>query len=148
MWKRRHFAWTLAWLLFAVPLRADLQKALAEPNLEKRSQLALENAAAVYKNARAAYDRGDLDAVTAAAKEIEESVDLAYTSLTKTGKDPRRSPKWFKKAEIQTRDLLRRLDSFQQEMSFSDRPVLDAAKAKVTQVHDDLLVGLMEGKRK
>jgi hypothetical protein len=148
MWKRRHFAWTLAWLLFALPLRADLQKALAEPNLEKRSQLALENAAAVYKNARAAYDRGDLDAVTAAAKEIEESVDLAYTSLTKTGKDPRRSPKWFKKAEIQTRDLLRRLDSFQQEMSFADRPVLDAAKAKVTQVHDDLLVGLMEGKHR
>ena len=142
------FASVLALSLVALPLHADLQRSLAEPNLEKRSQLALENAAAAYKNARAAYDKGDLDAVSAAIKEIQESVDLANTSLKNTGKDPRKSPKWFKRAEITTRDLLRRLDSFQQEMSFSDRPLLDACKAKVAEVHDELLVGLMEGKRK
>jgi hypothetical protein len=33
-------------------------------------------------------------------------------------------------------------------MSFADRSMLDAVKARVQQVHDDLLVGLMEGKRK
>ena len=33
-------------------------------------------------------------------------------------------------------------------MSFNDRPMLEKVKAKVQQVHDDLLVGLMEGKRK
>ena len=56
------------------------------------------------KRARAAYEKGENDEVAAALAEIQESVDLAYTSLTKTGKDPRRSPKWFKKAEIETRD--------------------------------------------
>lgn len=142
------FAWALALLLIAIPLRADLQRAMAEPNLEKRSQLALDNAAAAYKNARASYEKGDLEAVSTDIKEIQESVDLAFESLTKTGKDPRKSPKWFKKAEIATRDQLRRLDSFQQEMSFSDRPLLDACKARITEVHDQLLVGLMEGKRK
>lgn len=145
---RQRFAWALALLLLALPLRADLQRALAEPNLEKRSQLALDNARDAYRHARTAYDKGELEDVSAAAKEIQESVDLAFTSLTKTGKDPRKSPKWFKKAEIETRDLLRRLDSFQQEMSFQDRPVLDPVKARVNQVHDELLVGLMEGKRK
>ena len=65
-----------------------------------------------------------------------------------TGKDPRRSPKWFKKAEIDTRELLKRLEAFDHEMSFSDRPMLEKVKAKVQQVHDDLLVGLMEGKHK
>ena len=129
-------------------LRADLKQAMAEPNLEKRSKLALDNAAAAYQTARAAYDTGENEKVATAATEIIESVDLAYTSLMKTGKDPRRSPKYFKQAEIETRSLLRRIETFQQQMNFGDRELLDKTKAKVQQVHDDLLVGLMEGKRK
>ncbi len=129
-------------------LQADLSRARAERNLEKRSKLALDNALAAYQAARAAYDKGENERVSAAAAEIEQSVDLAYTSLKDTGKDPRRSPKWFKRAEIDTRDLLRKLEGFQLEMSFSDRPVLDKVKARVQQVHDDLLLGLMEGKKK
>jgi hypothetical protein len=132
----------------AVPLRADLKAALAEHDLEKRSKLALDNAEEAYKAVRAAYETGDTARVSAAAREILESVDLAYTSLTETGKDPRRSPKWFKRAEIETRDLLRRLSGFQEQMSFDDRPLLDPAKTKLQQVHDNLLVGLMEGKHK
>ncbi len=129
-------------------LRADLTKALAERNLEKRSRLALDNAMEAYKTARTAYDKGEIDRVKEAAAEIEESVDLAHKSLNDTGKDPRRSPKWFKRAEIETRDLLRKLDGFQQAMNFADRPMLDKVKAKVQQVHDDLLLGLMEGRKK
>ena len=46
-------------------------------------------------------------------------------------------------------DLLSFSDEpFEHEMSFNDRPMLEKVKAKVQQVHDDLLVGLMEGKRK
>jgi hypothetical protein len=149
-------AWHVTALTFGLALTgpwaatsgADLKQAMAESNLERRSKLALDNAEAAYQNLRAAYEKGDNKEVSAAAGEIQESVDLAYTSLTKTGKDPRRSPKWFKRAEIETRDLLRRLDSFQQQMSFDDRPLLDQAKGKVQQVHDNLLVSLMEGKRK
>jgi len=75
-------------------------------------------------------------------------VELAEASLHETGKNPRKSPKWFKRAESSTRDLLRRLDSFQQAMDAADRPMLDAVKAKVQQVHDDLLLGVLEGKEK
>ena len=127
---------------------ADLKRAMAEPNLEKRSQLALENAVEAYKSAREAYRKGEKDEVAARIAEIDESVTLAHASLTQTGKDLRRSPKWIKEAEIETRDLMKRLDSFEHEMAFDDRPMLEKVKAKVQQVHDDLLVGLMEGKRK
>jgi hypothetical protein len=75
-------------------------------------------------------------------------VDLADTSLRQTGKDPRKSSKWFKKAEMETRDLVRKLESFQQMMGLDDRPMLDKVKARVQQVHDDLLLGIMEGKHK
>ena len=148
MWSRWRLMVFAAGLALAGSARADLKQALAEPNLEKRSQLALNNAAAAYKAARAAYEKGETDQVAAGIAEIQESVELAFTSLTQTGKDPRRSPKWFKKAEMDTRDLLKRLEAFEHEMGFSDRPMLEKVKAKVQQVHDDLLVGLMEGKRK
>jgi hypothetical protein len=135
-------------LTAAGALHADLKRVQAEPNLEKRSKLALDNAAAVLQAAREAYRNGENEKVAALASEVQESVDLAYTSLQQTNKDPRRSPRWFKSAEIGTRDLLRKIESFQLEMSFSDRPVLDPVKEKTQHVHDELLVGLMEGKKK
>jgi hypothetical protein len=146
------FRWLLAALAMGLmsggPLRADLKRAQAETNLEKRSQLALDNAAAQYQLARAAYDKGENDRAAAAIAEILESVDLAYASLKQTGKDPRKSSKWFKKAEMETRDLARKLESFGQVMGFTDRPMLDKVKARVQQVHDELLLGIMEGKHK
>jgi len=138
----------VAVLGMALSARADLKQVLAEPNLEKRSKLALDNASAALKRVREVYQKGDLDAVRADAAEALESVNIAEKSLKETGKDPRRSPKWFKRAEMETRDLGRRIDSVQQEMNYADRPLLDALKTRTLQVHDELLLGLMEGKRK
>ncbi len=127
-------------------LHADLKAALNERDLGRRSKLALDNAAACLKTAREAYQHGETAEVAAAAKELEESVDLAWVSLESTGKNPRSSPKWFKQAEISTRDLLKKLETLQHDLGFEDRPVLDQAKARLQKVHDDLLIGLMEGK--
>jgi hypothetical protein len=135
-------------LLLAGMLRASLQEAKAEPNLEKRSKLALDNAEQALTDARAAYAKGDTAQVEARATEIRESVELAETSLHQTGKNPRKNPRWFKHAEIVTRDLLRRLDTFQQEMNAADRPLLDAVKGEVQQAHDNLLLGVMGVKEK
>jgi hypothetical protein len=135
-------------MLLAGALRASLQEAKAEPNLEKRAKLALDNAEQALTEARAAYAKGDNAEVETRATEIRESVELAETSLNQTGKNPRKSPRWFKHAEIVTRDLLRRLDSFQQEMSAADRPLLDGVKGEVQQAHDNLLLGVMGVKEK
>jgi hypothetical protein len=129
-------------------LRADLKQAMAEHDLGRRSKIALDNAEAALKAARAAYEQGNGDKAAAAIAEIQASVDLALESLNQTGKNPRSSPRWFKQAEIQTRDLLKRLDTFQHDMSFTDHPMLDKVKARVQEVHDSLLLGLMEGKHK
>jgi hypothetical protein len=143
------FALAALILLTGAPeLRADLKRALAEPNLEKRSKLALDNAKAAYQAAREAYQKGEMEQVQGFASELEESVALAYQSLEQTGKNPRSSPRYFKSAEQETSQLGRRIESLQQEMSYTERPVLDKARARVQQVHDDLLLGLMEGKKK
>ena len=134
-------------LLNGAVLHADLKRAMAEPNLEKRSGLALDNALTALKSARAAYDKGDNDEVSKDTAEMLESVDLAATSLEQSGKNPRRSAA-FKKAEISTRDLSRRIKDFQDQMSYVDRPLLDKIKARLQDVHEQLLLGVMEGKKK
>jgi len=134
--------------LCAAPAWADLAAARAEQNPERRARLALDNAAAALTAARHSYENGDIQTAGALAAEIGESAALAYDALVSTGKNPRKSPRWFKYAEIRTRDLLRRLDTFSLDMSATDRPLLGKVKETVLEVHDHLLQGLMEGKAK
>lgn len=135
-------------LLVSAALRADLRQAKAEPNLGKRSTLAIDNAFNDLTQARDAYAKGESAQVRTFLQDIRESVEFAQASLLQTGKNPRKNPKWFKRAESSTRDLLRRLDAFGQSMDVDDRSMLDTVKAKVQQVHDDLLEGVLEGKEK
>lgn len=135
-------------LISAPALQAGLDKAMAEKNLEKRSKLALENAGQALATARLAYAKGGTTGLADSLREVRESVELAEISLKDTGKDPRKNPKYFKKAEIMTREMMRNINGFRDEMSVADRPLLDKLRDKVQQVHEDLLLGIMEGKGK
>jgi len=112
-------------------LRADLKAVRAEPRLEKRADKALKNA----------------HAMLAALDEVAESVQLAYQSLKDTGKNPRKRAKPFKRAEISTRKLLRRLESLRDEMSYLDRDQIDSVISVVRKVNEDLLHDVMGGGR-
>jgi len=135
-------------VLCCAPLAADLAQVQAEPNLEKRSRAALDLAERSLKASRQAYAAGDMQQAAALLDEMEQCVDLAETSLKGTGKDPIKSPKHFKYAEIKTVDLLRKIEAYSQDMSVLDRPMVEKAKEKVQEVHDRLLHGIMTGKRK
>jgi len=135
-------------LLCCVPLAADLAQVRAESNLEKRSRAALDLADHSLKAGREAYSAGDMQQTAAFLDEVGESVDLAEQSLKETHKNPIKSPKHFKYAEIKTVHLLRRIEAFSQDMSVLDRPMLEKVKEKVQEVHDRLLQGIMIGKKK
>src|SRR5262249_5966153 len=138
----------LSMLLCSVPLAADMAQVRAEPNLEKRSRAALELADKSLRASRQAYASGDLEKATTLLEEMLQSVDLAETSLQETHKDPIKSPKHFKYAEIKTVDLLRKLDAFSQDMSVLDRPIVEKARQRVQDTHDRLLHGIMMGKKR
>jgi hypothetical protein len=125
----------------------DLARLQSEPNLEKRAHAALNNAEEALKQARDAYTSGETSATESRLEEVEQSVELADNTLKQTGKNPSRSPKHFKYAELRTRDLLRKLDGFRDDMSVADRPALDRVIATVQKIHDALLEGIM-GKKK
>ena len=139
-------AWlTLPFMLaMVVAIRAEIPRIQAEPNLEKRSKLALDNADQALKLARDAYDKSDLINTAGLLAEVKASVELADASLKSTGKKPSRSPKAFKYAELRTSELLRRLETFSQDMNFADRPMIEPVRSTVQHVHDALLDAIME----
>ncbi len=130
-------------LLGGWALRADDARVKAEPNLEKRSRLALDEAEAGVKEAKEAYHKGDLKTAQKQIEEVARYTELAFESLKKTGKNPRRSPKYFKQAEIRSRDLLRRLDALAQDMDAADRSLVEPAKERIRKVNEEILSGIM-----
>jgi len=72
-----------------------------------------------------------MEPVQADIEEIEQSrrpgVSVAHRQQARTRAEAR---KWFKSAELATRDLARRIASFQDQMSYTDRALLDKVKAR------------------
>jgi hypothetical protein len=127
----------------ACQLHADLGPAKAEPNLQKRSRMALDNADAQLTAANKAYDAGNWTEVAAALDETRASVDLVLDSLKQSGKNPRRGGKYFKNAEIRTRALVRKLESFRQKASGDEQVPIEKLRDHVQQVHDELLDAIL-----
>jgi hypothetical protein len=129
-------------------LAGDLDAIKSEPNLERRSERALQNAASAMDLARDAHRAGDSTKAGAALNEVKESVELSYESLVDAGKDPRRHPKYFKAAELKTRDLLRRLTDMSRAVSMEDRELVERVRTSVTEIHDNLINGILSKKKK
>ncbi|MCC6587853.1 MAG: hypothetical protein IT168_14250 [Bryobacterales bacterium] len=134
-------------LLLAGILRADLDTARSEPNLEKRSEKAMLNAEAALDSARKAYETGDMKAVRGALTEIGDSIALTRESLDSSGKNARKSPKYFKKAELALRKLMRRLDSFRLELGVDERPPVETLLQSAHSAHDHILAAIMGTKK-
>ena len=132
--------------LMILCLAFDLAAIKMEPNLERRSERAIDNASVAMDSARDAATAGDPAKIKAALEELRDSVDLAYQSLVDSGKSARRSPKFFKKAELKTRELMRRLEGLAQAVDSDDRTVVESVRDRVSKVHDDLIQDIMQKK--
>ena len=136
-------------LLAAAPggLWADLTKAKAETNLERRARMALDNAALQLRLASEADKSGDWAKTKEALAELGESVDLATLSLKQTGKNPRNSGQ-FKNLEIKVRALVKTLEEFRRTLDFEQREELAPLVKHLQEVHDEVLQSVMTPKKR
>jgi hypothetical protein len=74
-------------------------------------------------------------------------VNLAYSSLKQTGKEARRDPKFFKRTELATRQMLRRIEGMAESMNFEDRSLTDKLRERVAAIHENLLQDIMAKKK-
>ncbi len=126
---------------------ADLAAALAEPDLEKRSEKATQAASASFAAAKKLFHEGDKPGEAFMLTGVREAVNLAIKSLEDSGKDARRSPKYFKKAEIELRKLLRNLEDLRIATGVDDRKPIEDLIALVREAHDQVLLGIMTKKK-
>ena len=136
----------VAAVLFASIVRADLAGVKAEPNHERRSQLALQHAEEEITAAKKAYDAGNSEQFKQLVGEVAELAELSYGSLEDTGKRARRDPKWFKRAEQKLLAVLRRIDSLEKDVSIDDRELVKDVRKRVSDVHDRVLNDIMTKK--
>ena len=125
---------------------ADMTAVKSEPDLEKRSELALVNADREIDEARKAYNAGDQKAEQAALDELTESVNLSYEALQQTQKAPRKS-KYYKRAELRLQALIRRLNALRDDVGFESRQLVEPVIAKVSSIHDQLITDIMSKKK-
>lgn len=131
--------------LLPMHVLADLGRARAEQNLERRARLAWENAGAQVKLASKIYTAGDWEGVLRALDEILESLDLAQESLRAAVKNPRNS-RSYKNFEVRTRDVLKHLGALHERMSFEERRQVESVIEKIRKIHDDALWAVMGGR--
>ena len=136
----------MTFLLILLIAFADITAVKSEPDLEKRSELALANADHAIDEARQAYNSGNDQAQHAALLEVQEFVEASYDALERSNKNPRRS-KYYKNAELKVRALVRRLSSFREEVGFETRQSVDTVIKKLSDVHDQLINDVMSKKK-
>jgi hypothetical protein len=125
-----------------------LEDVRAERNLERRSRLALDYAHAALDRAIKTYLDGYLKMGLEQLAEVQQAVEISHQSLQATGKTPSRQPKHFKRAEIETRALLRELESAEKQVNFDDREHVRAIYERVEEINRELLLGIMTKPKK
>jgi hypothetical protein len=124
----------------------DLAAVKAEPDVNRRSEMALANADEKLEAAREAYRVGNDAAEAADIQEVGDSIVLCYESLEQSHEAPRKS-RYYKRAELKVSALMRRLSGFRDEVTFDLRPKVDMVLKQVSDIHDQLLSDIMSKKK-
>jgi hypothetical protein len=124
-----------------------LEAVKKEPDLEKRSDKALDAALEAVKLARALPgEGGSLADLQKDMDTVIEAVELSLQSLRDTGKKPNKLTRFYKRGELKTREVQKQIDILIQALAFDNRPPAEKAQARMNVLHDEFLFGVMSGK--
>jgi hypothetical protein len=132
-------------LLATAAFCGDLAAVKAEPDPNKRSERALDNARVALEDARVAFRQGDASKGNSALQEIGESAELCYQSLHQSNQKPHRS-KYYKHAELRLRELGRMISGFADQLPLDQRETAMEVHKSVQAIHDKILVEELEKK--
>jgi hypothetical protein len=135
-----------SWAAAETPNSLEAVKREAIP--ERRARLATDYARAAVKRVALLYREGKREAGESLLREIQVAVELTQQSLDSTGRPARKNPKHYKRAEIHTRRLLGELDDLDRKLSYDEHDELQAVRARVEQVNQELLMSIMTKAKK
>lgn len=132
------FLLVMVWPAGATEL--DTIRGDADP--QRRYRAALDYAAQQITASRKAYEDGKVREFEAALGEVVAGVKLCDETLRAPGRNRVRNATHFKKAELKTREILRRLDQLGRETGVDDRAPVEKAKTAVQAIQDRLLLDI------
>jgi hypothetical protein len=122
-------------LLVALALAIDLDQVKAEPDPGKRAAKALDYAYERLAEARRLAADQQTEPALAEATNVAVGAELALETL----KTAKRNTGNLKRAEQRCRDLLRRLETFAQDLGFDDRPKVKPIAGRVQAIQEEFL---------
>lgn len=124
--------------------QADSVKSVPDPN--KRAELAVDRADRDLDAARQAWQGGDWTKAQSALAQMEQSAELADTSLEQTNKQPRNN-RHYKTVELKLKNLIRRVDAFRLEVDYEQRDSVNSVETRLQELHDKILDAVMTKRR-
>ncbi|WP_031498339.1 hypothetical protein [Bryobacter aggregatus] len=134
-------------LLFLIFAAQSLEEIRNLPDAEKRYQAALALASANLDEARLSSTNGTTAVTKEKLEMAAEATELSLKSLEAMGKRPYQNTRNYKRAELRTREFLRRIDTLLKDASVEDRDALQSAHERVNAVHEALIEGVMSKKK-
>lgn len=130
----------LALLTAAVPLyaQATITELKAEHDPIKRSERAVALAEQSFDNARAFYDKGEIQKGDAQLETMMNALNECASSLDSVHKS-----KFYKKPEMRVAFLQRRLSGLLEDLGIQERGWAEYTQRKLEELHDKLLDGVM-----
>ena len=133
-------------LLAGVASAAQPDAAKSEPDLNRRAELAVDQADRNLDSARQAWQGGDWSKSQSALDELKKSAELADASLEQTRKQPRNN-KHYKTVELKLRNLIRRVDAFRLEVDYEQRDAVNQVETRLQELHERILDAVMTRRR-
>jgi hypothetical protein len=109
-----------------------------EQDPAKRSAAQLNSAEQAFDDARAAYDKGDIDKGDEELEKMTKALDACLGSLEEAHK-----ARFYKKAEIKVALLQRRMSGLLDDIELPRRGWAEQTSRKLDEIHDKLLAGAM-----
>jgi hypothetical protein len=78
--------------------------------------------------------------------EVTQAMDISLSALRETGKTPRKLGKQYKKGELRSRAILRQLENLVINIGLENRPPAEAARDRISAIHEEYLLGVMSKK--
>jgi hypothetical protein len=133
-------------LLAGVVAAGQLDTVKAEPDLNRRAELAVDQADHALDAARKAWQDGDWSATESALAQLRDAAELSNASLEQT-KQPPRNNRHYKTVEMKMRNLLRRVDAFRLEVDYDQRDAVNQVETRLQELHDKILDAVMTKRR-
>ena len=132
----------LCFLLFTFTVSLYAQLPLAELKAEhdpvKRAEKAVALAETAFDNARAFYDKGEVEKGDAQLEEMMNALNECVSAL-----DTAHKAKFYKKPEMKVAYLQRRMSGLLDDLGIQVRGWAEYTQRKLDEVHDKLLEGAM-----